>query len=504
MKKFTAIMLFAALLAGVWVSCGEPAGEESARPDTTVAPGEEDGEAAPAEVVKIEPDLPADLDFNGYTFTFLAHQEGTAGWDWVTNDPREITAEEETGEPINDAVFRRNAILQAKYNFELDMVANTDEVSLLRRTVNAGDDIYDAAIIYNNNVPGAVQNDLLTEIGKLAYIDQDKPWWDPAANQMSIAGMNFLLAGDLLILDNEATNALIFNKDMIADMALDLPYELVTEGRWTMDALNNMVRDAGMDLNGDGEMRYMDDRFGFITFNDTLQALLVGGGGAFAAKDERDIPFMDFASERNIAVFEKAMNLMYKDTNPSVFNVQSVDAGSGNVTWMAAYYNTFEENRALFMWIRMRVVEVFRGMEANFGILPMPKYDENQSSYRSLVNPYTGVMLGVPKSAAELDRTSMILEAISAESKYTLQPAYYDIVLTRQFTRDVESEAMLDIIFSSRIYDIGGVYSFGDVFSGVNDLASRENRDVISYYERRSAAMQTAIERLVDRIENLE
>ncbi|MCL2099153.1 MAG: hypothetical protein FWH24_01785 [Oscillospiraceae bacterium] len=504
MKKFIILLLIAVIAAGVLVFCGENTDAEPENPDSIASPGEDDTETPAAEAVKIEPDLPEDLDFGGYTFTFLTHREDTAGWDWVTSDPREITAEEETGDPINDAVFRRNATLQAKYNFELDMITIADEVSMLRRAVNAGDDIYDAAMIYNNNVPGAVQNDLLTEISKLSYIDQDKPWWDPAANQMSIAGMNFLLAGDLMILDNEATNAMIFNKDMIADMALEVPYNLVTEGKWTMDALFDMVRDAGTDLNGDGEMRYMDDRFGLITFNDTLQALLISGGGAFAAKDEKDIPFMDFAGERNIAVLEKAMNLMYKDTNPSVFNVQSVDAGSGNVTWMAAYYNTFEENRALFMWIRMRVVEVFRGMEANFGILPMPKYDENQTSYRSLVNPYTGVMLGVPKSAGELDRTSMILEAISAESKYTLQPAYYEIVLTRQFTRDVESEAMLDIIFGSRIYDIGGVYSFGDVFSGFTDLASRENRDVASYYERRGPAMQTAIDRLVDRIENLE
>jgi hypothetical protein len=240
---------------------------------------------------------------------------------------------------------------------------------------------------------------------------------------MSVAGKNFLLAGDLLILDNEATDAIIFNKDMMRDMGYDLPYAAVTEGKWTFDMLYNLSKDAGVDLNGDGVMNYAEDQFGFIYFNDTLQGFLISGGGLSAAKDNDDIPYMDFTSQKNLAILEKAMDLMYKDTNPSVFNVQSVDAGSGNVTWMAAYYSPFQENRALFMWIRMRVVEVFRGMDSDFGILPMPKFDEAQASYRSLVNPYTGVMLGVPKSVQDLDRTGIIVEAICAESKYTLQPA---------------------------------------------------------------------------------
>jgi len=500
MKKFIALILLTGLITGILISCGEAQSGNQDNPAITADPFGGVHPDVPEEPARIEPDLPADLDFGGYTFTFLSHRQDNAGWDWLESDPREIISEEETGEPINDSVFRRNATLQAQYNFELDMLTNTDEVGLLRRTVNAGDDIYDAVIIFNNNVPGAVQNDLLIDVEKFIYIDQSKPWWDPAANDMSIAGRSFLLAGDLLILDNEATNALIFNKDMMRDMGLDLPYAAALEGRWTMDMLYDIVRDAGRDLNGDGQITWQDDQFGLVTFNDTIQAFLVGGGGALATKNDEDIPFIDLASEKNLAIFEKAMNLMYLDTNPSVLNVQSIDSS----LWMPVYYGTFEENRALFMWIRMRVVEVFRGMDADFGIMPMPKFDENQENYRSLVNPYTGVMLGIPKTVNELDRTGMILEAISAESRYTLQPAYYEVALQRKFARDEESADMLDIIFSTRVYDIGGVYSFGNIFGDILNIASREDRNIISFFERREAAMQTAIDRLVDRIESMD
>ncbi|MCL2772496.1 MAG: extracellular solute-binding protein [Oscillospiraceae bacterium] len=511
MRKFVSIFLIAVLTLSILISCGGNTANNSN--NANGATDNSGGTQNPAETTtdKILPDLP-DVQYDGYTFTFLTHEESVAGWDWVTSDPRELIAqiddttgqEVENGDPINDAVYRRNATIEDKYGINIKMVANTDEKSMLSKAVKAGDDAYDAVVMYNNNVPGIVTGDLLTETSKLTYIDRTKPWWDPAVNAMSVANKNYLLAGDLLILDREATNAIIFNKNLMASLGMDLPYSLVTQGKWTMDAMYDMTKDASADLNGDGKMTYDQDRYGFMVFNDTLEALLSAGGGSLASKDSNDIPYMSYADPQNLNVLSKAMNLMYPKSNPAVFNVQSLAAGTNNVTWEAAYYDTFSSDRALFMWIRMRVVEVFRDMTSDFGILPMPKYDETQANYCSLVNPYTGVMLGVPKSATDLDRTGVILEAMSAESKYTLQPAYYDIVLQRKYARDDESQGMLDIIFSTRTYDIGGVYSFGNVFSDFCNLANTQNIDVASYSDKNSAKQQTAIDKLVAQITALE
>jgi phage regulator Rha-like protein len=85
-----------------------------------------------------------------------------------------------------------------------------------------------------------------------------------------------------------------------------------------------------------------------------------------------------------------------------------------------------------------------------------------------------------------------------------LQPAYYDVALTRKFARDEESEAMLDIIFGNRVYDIGAVYAFGNVFIDLITLADTNNRNVASYYERRQGAMERDIERLIMRFEEMD
>jgi hypothetical protein len=289
----------------------------------------------------------------------------------------------------------------------------------------------------------------------------------------------------------------------MSDLQLEMPYNIVKEGNWTMDIMNDYIKQGSADLNGNGIMEPEEDRWGFVCYRDTMHAFLVAGGGMIAVKDADDFPVMDFASTRNISILEKAMDIMYNEHD--VLNVQvALPWDEGSATWSRVYHSAFESDRALFQWVRMRVVERFRGMESDFGIIPMPKYEASQENYLSIVNPYTGVLLGVPITAGDLERTSIILEALSAESRYTLQPAYYDVVLTRKMARDEESEEMLDIIFGNRVYDIGAIYAFGDAFIGLITLCDRSNRDVASYYERRSGAMQRDIDRVIDRFEAMD
>ncbi|MCL2099333.1 MAG: hypothetical protein FWH24_02715 [Oscillospiraceae bacterium] len=496
-KKKVIFLTFSVIAAlCLTVSCGDN-GQPAADPAGYDEPGGagQDGEGAQtgeetSDPEKVLPDLP-EMDFDGYVFTFFAHRIDYTGDGVGDSDPNELVVEEMNGEPINDAVYQRNMTVKEKYNIDIRMLTDPDDVGVLRRAVGAGDNIYDAAVIFNNLVPGVVTNNLLVNIEQLPYVDTAKPWWDPAVKSMSVSNQNYLLGGDLLILDNEATNAMLFNKELLTDLGFDeLPYQTVKDGKWTMDVVNGMSRDAAYDLNGDGAMG-IEDRWGFSVYNDTLHALLVSGGEMLAKKDGNDIPFMSFMEPRSISVIEKSMDLMY---NPDyVINISESRHGDYNI-----YRHMFEEDRLLFLWMRMRVVEFFRGMDSAFGILPLPKYDEAQPSYHSVVNPYTGVLIGVPKSAENLERVSIILEALAAESRYTLQPAYYDVALTRKYTRDDESAEMLDMIFDSRVYDIGAVYSFGNVFLDFIRLTERYDRNISSYYDRRSPAMENDIAKVAE------
>ena len=96
-------------------------------------------------------------------------------------------------------------------------------------------------------------------------------------------------------------------------------------------------------------------------------------------------------------------------------------------------------DQMLFYVERIVVTEKLRAVESDFGILPVPKFDENQKNYGHSVSIHNSGILTVPLNAVELEMTGILLEALAAESRYVVIPAYYDIVLKDKYTRDVES-----------------------------------------------------------------
>jgi len=484
--KTASMALSGLLLLGALSACGGGGQTNGGTPTTSMA----SVTAGDTSAAQLSPNVPA-ADYQGYTFTFLAHEVPELG-DWISMDPRELVAESETGDLINDAVYKRNSVISQQYNVQFAMYPSQDEWGALNKSVKAGDNAYDAAVIFNGTVPAVITNNMLLNVSNLQYVDLTKPWWDQGANGMTIDNQCYVLAGDLMILDKEATECLLFNKDLIQSLGLQSPYDLVTGGAWTFDALYQMIKGSALDLNGDGIIDY-NDRVGLLTFNDTLHAFLVAGGGQLAVKDASDEPVMTLGDATCLNIAAQAMSVLYDQRD--VLNWQALTPAGQQA--VPLYQTIFTAGHALFMWARMVEVEMIRDADVNFGIIPMPKLTSSQANYLSVVNPITGAMLGVPITCPDTARTSAILEALSCESMYTLQPAYYDETLQRKMIRDTESSGMLDIIFGNRVYDIGAVYAFGDCFMGYIGLCKTYDTDVASYYAKNQGKMDADIKKAV-------
>ena len=99
---------------------------------------------------------------------------------------------------------------------------------------------------------------------------------------------------------------------------------------------------------------------------------------------------------------------MYRDN--VVINLHHYE---GNQDIYQLQTKMFSEDRVLMMWIRMRVVETLRNMTTDFGIIPLPKYEEAQESYYHTVNRYTGAAIAIPNSSAiDPQMVGVIVEAI--------------------------------------------------------------------------------------------
>jgi len=349
-------------------------------------------------------------------------------------------------------------------------------------------------------IGGLSQEGNFFDVFNLPNIDLTKPWWNQGGiRDLSLVNRLFILQGDLIILDNDAMEAMIFNKELLKDHGLESPYEIVKRGEWTFDKLIEMSKTVSKDLNGDGVMYIRDDMFGCILQSDTDISFLVSGGEKVVAKDANDYPVITFGSERSFSIMEKLSEMMLDEEN---------------FVQLHRYYGQFgiyeeqakmmQENRALFSWIRMRIVEVLRGMETDFGIIPLPKLDKQQPNYVTHNNPHTGAGVSIPVTASDLERTGMILEDLCAESRYTLQPAYYEINLRGKFARDEESQEMLDIILNNTAYDIGYIYNFGNFAMSIIHYGRDKKADYASTFEKMEQRMQTDIDKMMAKYEAIE
>jgi hypothetical protein len=98
-----------------------------------------------------------------------------------------------------------------------------------------------------------------------------------------------------------------------------------------------------------------------------------------------------------------------------------------------------------------------------------------------------------------LERTGQILEAMAAESKYTVLPAYYEKTLQGKYARDDDSLEMLDIIIANKVISLDEAFGWG-MHREIQDALFTRRGDFASLIERNADRQATAIQRSVDRI----
>lgn len=487
--------VFALLLAALLVLSGSGCGNGTADTvDTTENDSDPTVVDTETEETKLTPDLP-EMDFGGYTFTMLTKGQYDIHWRSI-----DAVAEEMNGEAINDAVFDRNSKIAEQFNVTFAEMIHTDgnPTPLAQKTIQAGEDVFDV-ILHGNQINPLITAGMLVDLKTIPYMDLTKPWYDQNANaSLSIGNKLHVTAGEMTIMDNNATWCFQFSKTLAEDLGIGDLYGMVKDGTWTMDVLKSAVEVASFDLNGDGVMTEFD-QWGIEAESFDTMALMVGSGCQTFTKDEDDMPVLAIGTEHYFDTFQKAVTII-GNMDVCLYVPKYADAYPGSTIWNECMDKCFMEDRALFNFAGMNRVTLFREMETDFGILPVPKWDESQSEYRNVVSLWCAALMGVPKSAGNLERTGVILEALNAESLYTLTPAYYDITLKSKSARDEESAEMLDIIFASRVYDLGNMYGWGSVF-GLPDSLNLSGADTIaSKVESVKTATEKAMQQTLDAI----
>lgn len=442
-----------------------------------------------------------DVNYEGYEFRILCMNSSST---YDSYKSRNVIATENLSIPVNDEVFARNQYLESKLNIKIKGVDNFDDYTIkdeIQAAVTSGDDRYDIVFAPMRHLADLSAAGCFLDLKSVEELNLEGPWWDQGAvRDLTIGGKLYFCASDGDILDKQTTWGTMFNKKLCVDNSLEYPYQLVRDGEWTADKYIEYARQVKSDLNGDGEYDE-NDLWGILTENNSTPGFYFGFNGYITKKNSDDIPEFSMTDAHALSAVDKALEIVLDDDIAlKVEDFESPDSTMSN--WLYASY-MFSNDQVLFRTTDINTVERLRNMEADFGILPMPKLDENQESYTCGSATAVGTAVAIPVTVQDVSKVGTILEAFVSTSRYTLLKGYYDANLQGIITRDDESSEMLDIIFSTRHFDLGYCFDWGGLGYILRDVAADKSNTFVSKYDSVSTVAQKALDETVKKFQAL-
>lgn len=495
----TVVML---LSLQVLASCGKSDGGNTGETDngTTNTTVSDSSDAVPettldenAQRQAISDDLPA-MDFQGASFRIAMHDE-------QVQYAMEILADEEIGEVVNDAVYKRNTEIESRFNIKFEPIlcggGSQEVVNKLRTNIRAGSDFCDLFMSHAIRTSAVVPEGLYVDWYSLPEINFEKPWWNKSAlDNLTVGGRTYLTLGSANLSALYGTYCIFFNKQLAQDNGIgtiDL-YKTILEGKWTLEKLAEISKSAYKDLNGDATIGE-NDQFGLIaTTESSSVAFLWSSNHPLSVRGTDGYPEMQLNQERMSGIVDKVYDLYYNNEGTHVIN-----SGNNNDS-----INLFKQGNSLFVLNTIGNSMGLRDAEFEYGIIPYPKYDESQDNYYTMADGFH-TLVGIPTNAPNLSMSAIITEALNAYSYKDVIPAYYEVALKVKYTRDDESVQLLDIITEGTVYDFGYFYDDWKGFGFMmQDLMRGKNNNFASYYESRLNAAETQFEKVIEAYRGLE
>ncbi len=482
-KRFSAAALLVSMLAGGLLSCGDAEAQTVQTTEDTTA------ETAPiTEAVTEDPalrDSLPDVDLDGYQYRMAI---------FGTDIQRIMTYNDnEDGNIVNDAVYHKIRTVEERFNADIvlsDMsYLEDDQIAALKKAVIAGEDSCEIAQGHDVNTANVSLEGLFVNVYDIPYLDFTKPWWpSETLESMTVAGQMYMMFNNISYSNLSQMRVMYFNKDLMKNLDMEYPYQMVYDGTWTLDAMKSITSVAYSDLNGDG-VKGEEDRYGYVNmpnYYGMLEPFCVEP----YKKDKNGTLYYEVDLERTTAVVEKFYDLIFGEGGYLV--PRKYDDYSDRVLKIVS------EGRSLFFYGSLdTAVKTFSNTDLVYGVLPMPKMDESQDAY------YGGSFdrpLVVPTTAQNLENLGIITEALNAEGYKQVYPAFYEIAMKTRYADQTDDAKMIDIVHDNVI--ISFTYLFGDfksIFNMMWDLfnSSKPTTNVASWCAKNEKSQTRRVEKLM-------
>lgn len=408
----------------------------------------------------IQSDVPSDLKFDGAEVKLLFH--GTTETEW--------NSKEGDTSVINSALFTRNNMLEEQLDIDMNYVQNTEDAStdylaVIRNAAflsgGEGYDIITGPAYYTAALAAEGLFYDLNTADEKNYISTDGAWYNQSfVEATSYKDRLYFLAGDATSTVMDISPVTFFNEDELRRWEItDDLYSTVLDGGWTIEYMSNLIKDIHEDLDEEEGMSKGD--FMGLFFNSgamCVDAMLVASGINITDTDADGKLYVSWADGNAADAFEAIYNLMYE--TPGVLLGTTAEKTYYSETGFGYYSeDMFFKKQTLFSFGRIAAAQRFAtDPSLSYGMLPLPKYDENQGYATTPQDGYS--VVAIPRSIGDhLEIATATMELLFEASYVAVRPAYFDVAYKVRYASSADTAKLFDDIMDSITFSFGGFYS---------------------------------------------
>ena len=515
-RRLLSLLLLLSFALSVFTACQTPAGEG----------GGGGGGGGALEVTFID-----HLDEYGDSLDFSAQEEFIISY--AAHFEHEVYGDEKSSDKLDTLIYNRNRLMEARFGVKISNeygIADTAGVghyNYVQLHLNSGDVAFDAVAMNAYQAGKLILGtsggflDLRSEVPYVRdSIRAGEEWWPSDINMAStVMDRQFVAVSDFSISAIEMCFAVIFNRDLAKSTNVarsvnpdkytteSSMYDVVRGNDWTLDTMTTIVKDYWRDNPNLGTPHDTDasDRFGLLAplWTD-IDAFAYAFGYQYIINNGVDTPEIWTWDGSQYDAITALRDLYY-------CNGTWTDDSLRHLGDRAAFFA--QEDKVLFQLNTLGSLkyDVIHNMEQDFGVLPYPKWDQNQpefltgslDNYSAIAVPFTAIW-----DEERLRMTGALLEALSAENCNSVKNQYYDEIVTHHNVTDGESAEMIDIIMAGRVYDLG-IYHHNELVFDEEDtdvgsfalffryLVRYPYKDIIQYWEENVGGLEISMDNLL-------
>ena len=390
----------------------------------------------------------------------------------ITNSKGAFYAEETNSAAINKVFADRDDFLRSKYNAKVEVI-EVDEnkvASELKAAITSGISYGDLLALSGKTTVSLYTAGLLTDMNTLPDFTVETPLFDEKYAKSLATNSTLYLLADPTAMFYEDAYVYFYNRDLVTSAD---PESLVLQGKWTWDAFNEIARASAPKVYDKVTADLNNDIFAFGAYHleGTYPLVMWSGCGN---------KLMDNTYKNSVGLSMEVDNItaIASDLMNS-YNSRGKFPSSGNPA-----SNAFQNGRLAFFCNKLDYFYTLRdGTDkgSNFGILPIPKYNEQQNGYNCLVGSDARVF-SVPKTVnddSEADKrfVSAVISAICASGNSTIPKAFVNHHVGFYLNTNNET-LMLQTIVDSATVDFATVYG-----SGITEIRLATTAAIVDYLD---------------------